>query len=176
MLSAQHGARPRLYGTHRTPVTISSLQVRPVRASTGSRTGSPAVKVSCYLSAEEKAPATQPQAGSVHIPRSNPAAMMPPASWRRPYSPGPLTETEFEQYWEQGYVIKRGLLTQDDIDPCLRAIERWASCTFYALRTHHQPACMTHLSCSQSPAARAVVSGSGDVSLVHSAMPGESDA
>lgn len=47
-----------------------------------------------------------------------------PAFWRRPYSPGPLTEAEFEQYWDQGYVIKRGLLTQDDIQPCLKAIER----------------------------------------------------
>jgi len=47
-----------------------------------------------------------------------------PASWRRPYTPGPLTEAEFEHYWEQGYVIKQGLLTQDDIKPCLAAIER----------------------------------------------------
>lgn len=47
------------------------------------------------------------------------------SGWRRPYSPGPLTEAECEQYWEQGYVIKRGLLTQDDINPCLAAIERW---------------------------------------------------
>lgn len=47
-----------------------------------------------------------------------------PASWMRPYTPGPLTEAEFEHYWEQGYVIKQGLLTQDDINPCLEAIER----------------------------------------------------
>lgn len=48
----------------------------------------------------------------------------PPASWRRPYSPGPLTEAEFEAYWQDGFVIKRGLLSQEDIDPCLAAIER----------------------------------------------------
>ncbi len=61
--------------------------------------------------------------------------------WRRPYSPGPLTEAEFEQYWQQGYVIKRGLLAQDDITPCLAAIERWdcttpPSNTIKVLREH----------------------------------------
>lgn len=44
--------------------------------------------------------------------------------WRRSYSPGPLTEQEFNQYWDDGFVIKRGLLSQQhDIEPCLKAIE-----------------------------------------------------
>jgi hypothetical protein len=55
------------------------------------------------------------------------------SGWCRPYSPGPLTEAEYEQYWQQGYIIKRGLLTQDDINPCLAAIERWV---FRTLASH----------------------------------------
>eukprot|EP00878_Enallax_costatus_P033667 GHUV01037211.1.p1 GENE.GHUV01037211.1~~GHUV01037211.1.p1 ORF type:complete len:250 (+),score=60.86 GHUV01037211.1:258-1007(+) len=59
------------------------------------------------------------------IPAAQAAQAMPLAlDWRRPYSPGPLTEHEFNQYWEDGFVIKRGLLSkQHDIEPCLRAIE-----------------------------------------------------
>jgi hypothetical protein len=46
------------------------------------------------------------------------------ASWRRPYTPGPLTEAEFEAYWRDGFIIKRGLLSYADLAPCLTAIER----------------------------------------------------
>lgn len=54
--------------------------------------------------------------------------------WRRPYSPGPLSEAEFEQYWEQGWVVKRGLLdTQTDLAPCLTAIERCARCALWCV-------------------------------------------
>lgn len=59
--------------------------------------------------------ATQPAAG---------AQAAGVSGWRRPYTPGPLTEAEFKQYWDQGHVIKQGLLTQDDLNPCYAAIER----------------------------------------------------
>jgi hypothetical protein len=45
-------------------------------------------------------------------------------TWRRPYSSGPLTEAEFEQYWSQGYVVKQGCLQQQDLQPSLDAIDR----------------------------------------------------
>jgi len=136
MLSAlrQHGAR-RHHDMHTTPTRLFGPQVRPVRVQTaGSRLRSPSVKVCCYIqegTAEGKTTAASARAGNVtRAPSSSSAAAAaaasrPPASWRRPYSPGPLTEAEFEQYWDQGYVIKRGLLTQDDINPCLQAIDRW---------------------------------------------------
>jgi hypothetical protein len=55
------------------------------------------------------------------------AEQRPPAAWRRPYSAGPLTPAEFEAYWTDGYVVKRGLLrAADDLAPCLAAIERCA--------------------------------------------------
>lgn len=139
MLSAlrQHGAR-RHHDMRTTQSRLFGPQIRPVRVQTaGSRQRSPSIKVCCYIqegtAAEGKAAAASARAGSVtRAPSSSSAAAAaasrPPASWRRPYSPGPLTEAEFEQYWDQGYVIKRGLLTQDDINPCLQAIDRWDDC------------------------------------------------
>lgn len=45
--------------------------------------------------------------------------------WRRPYTAGPLTEDEFEQYWNHGYVVKQGCLQQHDLQPSLDAIDRY---------------------------------------------------
>lgn len=46
--------------------------------------------------------------------------------WQRPYSPGPLTEQEFEQYWTDGFVIKKGVLHKEkDIQPCLEAVAEY---------------------------------------------------
>jgi hypothetical protein len=44
--------------------------------------------------------------------------------WRRPYTAGPLTAEEFEQYWSHGYVVKRACLQQQDLQPSLEAIDR----------------------------------------------------
>lgn len=54
---------------------------------------------------------------------------MAPADWRRPYTPGPLTPEECEQYWQDGYVIKKGLLTGADLTQALQAIDRWEALT-----------------------------------------------
>lgn len=50
---------------------------------------------------------------------------MAPADWRRPYTPGPLTPEECEQYWQDGYIIKKGLLKVADLRQALQAIDRW---------------------------------------------------
>lgn len=56
--------------------------------------------------------------------RATPAKGGMQLNWRRPYSPGPLTEQEFDQYWTDGFVIKHGVLSlEQDIQPCLKAIE-----------------------------------------------------
>jgi hypothetical protein len=73
---------------------------------------------------------------AVSDPGTAAAAAAGPASWIRPYSPGPLTEAEFEQYWQQGYVVKQGLLTQQEVDPCLEAIERCVARTPCPLHHH----------------------------------------
>jgi hypothetical protein len=44
--------------------------------------------------------------------------------WRRPYTAGPLTAAEFEQYWSLGYVVKHACLQQQDLQPSLEAIDR----------------------------------------------------
>ena len=46
------------------------------------------------------------------------------ASWVRPYTPGPLTEAELSQYQQWGYCIKRGVLSEADLQPAMQAVER----------------------------------------------------
>uniref|UniRef100_A0A383WF13 Fe2OG dioxygenase domain-containing protein n=1 Tax=Tetradesmus obliquus TaxID=3088 RepID=A0A383WF13_TETOB len=44
--------------------------------------------------------------------------------WRRPYTAGPLTADEAEQYWSHGYVVKQGCLQMQDLQPSLEVIAR----------------------------------------------------
>ncbi|CAF0804958.1 unnamed protein product [Rotaria sp. Silwood1] len=46
------------------------------------------------------------------------------ASWQREYTPGPLTEDEFRQFFEDGFVIKRDLLTRDLLESAIHGIEK----------------------------------------------------
>ena len=45
-------------------------------------------------------------------------------SWLRPYTPGPLTEAELQQYQQWGYCIKRNVLSDDELLPAMKAVER----------------------------------------------------
>lgn len=111
----------RLARAHRLPAALRASEQRLLGGHTAAaasplQANNSTTRV-CFTSQPTKMPAdTAPAAAA--------ASSRPPASWRRPYSPGPLTEAEFEAYWEDGFVIKRGLLSQEDIDPCLAAIER----------------------------------------------------
>jgi hypothetical protein len=44
--------------------------------------------------------------------------------WERPYSEGVLTKAELEQYWREGYVVKKDLLTREQLQPVIESIER----------------------------------------------------
>jgi hypothetical protein len=46
------------------------------------------------------------------------------ASWQRDYTPGPLTQDEFNQFFEDGFVIKHGLLKRDQLESVIHGIER----------------------------------------------------
>jgi hypothetical protein len=46
------------------------------------------------------------------------------AAWRREYTPGPLTEEEFHQFFEDGFVLKRDLFQKDELQPVIDGIER----------------------------------------------------
>jgi predicted GTPase len=46
--------------------------------------------------------------------------------WRRPYTEGVLTEEELEHYWSEGYVVKKNLLTAEQLEPVKEAINRRA--------------------------------------------------
>lgn len=57
-------------------------------------------------------------------------------SWRRPYTEGVLTEEELQQYWEEGFVIKEGLLPKEQLENVKNAINRCAFfIDFHALLT-----------------------------------------
>jgi hypothetical protein len=45
------------------------------------------------------------------------------ASWQRDYTPGPLTQEEFDQFFEDGFVIKQNLLKQDQLETTIHGIE-----------------------------------------------------
>jgi hypothetical protein len=46
------------------------------------------------------------------------------ASWQRDYTPGPLTQDEFYQFFEDGFVIKHGLLKRDQLESVIHGLER----------------------------------------------------
>jgi len=45
-------------------------------------------------------------------------------SWQRDYTPGPLTQDEFYQFFEDGFVIKHNLLKVDQLEATIHGIER----------------------------------------------------
>ena len=45
------------------------------------------------------------------------------ASWQREYTPGPLTEDEFYQFFEDGFVIKHDLLKREQLETATQSIE-----------------------------------------------------
>ncbi|CAF1310839.1 unnamed protein product [Adineta steineri] len=46
------------------------------------------------------------------------------ASWQHNYIPGPLTQDEFYQFFEDGFVVKHNLLKQDQLQSTIHGIER----------------------------------------------------
>ena len=46
------------------------------------------------------------------------------ASWQREYTPGPLTEEEFYQFFEDGFLIKYNLFQPEQLKPVTDSIER----------------------------------------------------
>jgi hypothetical protein len=59
--------------------------------------------------------------GAVHVEESRVMK-----SWRRPYTEGVLTEEELQQYWEEGFVVKEGLLPKEQLENVKNAIKRCA--------------------------------------------------
>jgi hypothetical protein len=45
------------------------------------------------------------------------------AAWVRPHTPGPLTASELDQFFKEGYVIKRGLVPAERIAGAKKSIE-----------------------------------------------------
>jgi hypothetical protein len=45
------------------------------------------------------------------------------ASWQRDYTPGPLTQDEFYQFFEDGFVIKHNLLKKDQLESAIHGVE-----------------------------------------------------
>eukprot|EP00045_Choanoeca_perplexa_P007279 m.64590 g.64590 ORF g.64590 m.64590 type:complete len:398 (+) comp14008_c0_seq1:42-1235(+) len=43
--------------------------------------------------------------------------------WRQPYTTGPLTKDEFEQFYEDGYVIKHNLFNAEELEPAISSIK-----------------------------------------------------
>jgi hypothetical protein len=46
------------------------------------------------------------------------------ASWQRDYTLGPLTQEEFYQFFEDGFVIKHNLLQRDQLESAIHGVER----------------------------------------------------
>ncbi len=64
-------------------------------------------------------------------PSAGAAAAAPPApiapapdGWVRPWTPGLLSPEELEQYWQDGFVIKHGVFTPQELQPVMEAIDR----------------------------------------------------
>lgn len=45
-------------------------------------------------------------------------------SWERPYTEGLLTREELDHYWREGYVVKKDVLTKEQLEPVIEAINR----------------------------------------------------
>lgn len=46
------------------------------------------------------------------------------AAWKRDYTPGPLTQDEFNQFFEDGFVIKHDLLKRDQLQSAIQGLEQ----------------------------------------------------
>lgn len=44
--------------------------------------------------------------------------------WQRDYTPGPLTQEEFYQFFEDGFVIKHDLIKRDQLESVIKGVER----------------------------------------------------
>jgi len=45
------------------------------------------------------------------------------SAWRRPYTPGPLTEQEFGQFWTNGFVLKHKLFVPQELSPVCKSVD-----------------------------------------------------
>ena len=43
--------------------------------------------------------------------------------WKRDYTPGPLTQEEFCQFFDDGFVMKDDLLKRDQLESVIKSIE-----------------------------------------------------
>ena len=46
------------------------------------------------------------------------------AAWQRPYTAGPLTEDEYEQFFQDGFVVKHNVLSDEQLKSVIAGIER----------------------------------------------------
>ena len=46
------------------------------------------------------------------------------AAWQRPYTSGPLTEDEYEQFFQDGFVIKHNILTEEQLQGAIAGIAK----------------------------------------------------
>lgn len=53
-----------------------------------------------------------------------PSTLPAPEGWVRPWTPGLLTPEELEQYWRDGFVVKRDVFTSQELRPVMDAIDR----------------------------------------------------
>ena len=58
--------------------------------------------------------------GSPALPAFAPAI----AGWRRPYTPGPLSPSQLQQFYEWGYVLVRDVLSGAELKPAMAAVEQ----------------------------------------------------
>lgn len=56
-----------------------------------------------------------------------PSTLPAPEGWVRPWTPGLLTPEELEQYWRDGFVVKRDVFTSQELRPVMDAIDRQAA-------------------------------------------------
>lgn len=75
-------------------------------------------------------------------------------SWRRPFTEGVLTEEELQQYWDEGFVVKKDLLSKEQLDAVKNAINRCpcsSSCLACASIPLFGADCSICYSCSRVP-------------------------
>lgn len=46
------------------------------------------------------------------------------ATWERPFTPGPLTENEYEQFFHDGFVVKNNILPEQQLKDVISGIEK----------------------------------------------------
>lgn len=58
-------------------------------------------------------------------PPPAPTTAPAPEGWVRSWTPGLLSPEELEQYWRDGFVVKHGVFTPQELRPVMDAIDRW---------------------------------------------------